>query len=154
MVTEDAWPPFHLVRDSHLFARHAVRPSVQQLLQELEKLQHVLRRYEPLRIHRGALESFFLRKTGETGRAFMAVAAEASIGYERALLYFLMFRNLRPRQREAISLFFGSHIRPEGIAVFLGIPVSHVKDHIARGMRRLFRMQAILERAGVVERDV
>lgn len=137
-----------------MFAKHAVRPAVHHLLQELEKLQHVLRRYEPPRIRREELESFFLRTTGERGRAFMAVAADASVGYERALLHFLMYRKLRPRQREAITLFFGHRMRLEGIALFLGLPVSRVKNHIARGMRRLFRMQAMLERAGVVERDL
>lgn len=151
MVTEDAWPPSHLVRDSHLYARHAVRPSVHHLFQELEKLQHLLLRYEPGRVNRRALEGFVLRTTGETGRAFMAVATNASVGYERSLLHFLMFRDLRPTQREAISFRFGHRMSLEGVAVLLGIPVSQVKDRIARGMRRLFDMRVKLEQAGVLE---
>jgi DNA-directed RNA polymerase specialized sigma24 family protein len=136
-----------------LFARHAVRPSVPHLLQELERLQDVLRRYEPPRVNPKALESFFLRTTGETGRAFMAVAANASVGYERSLLHFLMFRDLRPTQREVISLLFGHHMTFEGVAIFLGIPVSRVKERLARGMRRLLHIQEKLERAGVLESD-
>jgi DNA-directed RNA polymerase specialized sigma24 family protein len=126
---------------------------VHKILEELEKLQDQLRRYESPRINRDRLEDYFLRVTGEIGRPFMQVAAQSSLGYERALLYCLLWLKLLPTQREAIGFYFGDRMTLDGIAIALGVPARMVRERIARGMRRFFRLRARLQRAGVVEID-